>query len=103
MPLLYTVRPAVVSGVLVSMRRVSGPSMEVFTAIDCATELRWLLEHADFTDPAQRVWVAHEAELLEHWASFAAHEHAALAEGLADFARYCFRVLARAERFGDLG
>ncbi|MBB5158621.1 hypothetical protein [Saccharopolyspora phatthalungensis] len=73
------------------------PPVEVLATTESVEEVRRRLEHADITDPRECALLAHEIELLEHWASLLKDsDYAAMGEGLAHFARRCAHWLARA-------
>ncbi len=74
----------------------------VTIALTSAEELGWMLDRIDVTDADHAVWVACEAQMLEHWAGLAAEEasYPALAAGLSEFSRAVLRGLSAADAEG---
>lgn len=81
------------------------PTVEVFAAIESAAELRWMLDHADLTQPGPRLWTRYEAALLEHWADLLRGdgEHVRLADGLTGFADDCVHAVNQVAEHDEPG
>lgn len=48
------------------------PSHEITMSI--ADELQVMIDRVDVNDPYETTWLAHQAEMLEHWAKTASEE-----------------------------